>query len=83
MLRSRFEESARCQRPSCQGVEQNLAAAAELYKAAAAQGSEQSQLGLGNLYERGIGVPQNLALAAAFYREAADQGRAWQVAAMA
>jgi TPR repeat protein len=53
---------------------ENFAEAMRWYRAAAAQGHAQGQVGIGNLYAAGQGVPQNYGEALRWYHLAAAQG---------
>ena len=57
-----------------QGVKEDYAEAARLYRQAADQGNAKAQAALGELYEAGQGVPRDDAEAAKWYRRAAEQG---------
>ena len=56
------------------GVQPDLAKAAEWYRRAADAGIAVAQYRLGSLYERGQGVARDLATAVTWYQRAADQG---------
>lgn len=56
------------------GTPRDYAAAARLYRLAAAQGHADGQHGLAELCEAGQGVPLDYAAAAQWYRRAAEQG---------
>ncbi|WPL17909.1 Serine/threonine-protein kinase PrkC [Thiorhodovibrio winogradskyi] len=58
------------------GVEQDDAQAATLFREAADQGDAMAQFNLGNMYRNGRGVPQDNSQAVAWYRRAAEQGHA-------
>jgi TPR repeat protein len=58
------------------GVRQDHAEAARLYRLAAAQGNANAQFNLGNMYYNGWGVRQDHAEAVRLYRLAAAQGNA-------
>ena len=57
-----------------QGVEQDLASAAEWYRRAAEVGFARAQANLASMYLRGDGVPQDYAEAAKWFERAAIQG---------
>jgi formylglycine-generating enzyme required for sulfatase activity/uncharacterized protein YecT (DUF1311 family) len=59
-----------------EGVPQDYAKAADLFKKAADQGYADAQDLLGLMYDNGLGVPQNHATAAEWYKKAAEQGNA-------
>ena len=59
-----------------EGVPQDYAEAARLYRLAAVQGNAKAQNNLGLMYDNGQGVPQDDAEAARLYRLAAVQGNA-------
>ena len=54
----------------------DYATALRLWRPLADQGSAAAQLGLGDIYARGLGVQLNYAEAVRWYRLAADQGQA-------
>ena len=56
------------------GVEQDMAKALELYRAAADRGYAKAQTALGLLYDEGKGVPQDYDEALKWFRRAAEQG---------
>ncbi len=58
------------------GVDRDLAKAAQWYEHAAKVGHAPSQYRIGNFYEKGYGVTTDLKLAASWYEKAADQGNA-------
>ncbi len=55
---------------------QDYAAAAELWRAEAAQGSSEAKFGLGLIHDLGLGVPRSSAAALRWYLEAAGEGLA-------
>jgi TPR repeat protein len=57
-----------------EGVPQDKAQAAQLYRQAADQGLADVQYRLGLCYMNGAGVPEDMAQAARLYQQAADQG---------
>ena len=57
-----------------EGVEQDLARAADFYRRAAEQEDAAAQCNLGYLYESGEGVEQSWEEAVRWYQAAADQG---------
>ena len=59
-----------------QGVAQDYAEAARLYRLAAAQGNAGAQSNLGYIFENGNGVAKDRAEAIRWYRLAAAQGNA-------
>ncbi len=59
-----------------QGVAQDFAQAAALYRKAAAQSHAGAQVNLGAMYQLGQGMPKDAVQAAQWYRKAADQGDA-------
>ena len=56
------------------GVPKDDVEAVRWYRLAAAQGLDEAQYALGNMYADGWGVPQDAAEAARWFRLAADQG---------
>jgi TPR repeat protein len=56
------------------GVPQDKAQAAQLFRRAADQGLADAQYSLGGCYAEGEGVPQDKAQAARLYQQAADKG---------
>ena len=60
-----------------EGVPQDDAQAAALYRKAADQGDAGAQCNLGLMYANGEGVPQDYVEAVSWYRQAADQGDAF------
>jgi len=62
---------------SGQGVQRDLGMAADLYRRAAEQGSDDGQLNLGRMYAEGVGVPRDLVQAYVWLSLAAARGRTW------
>jgi TPR repeat protein len=60
-----------------EGVQQDYAEAARLYRKSADQGYAPAQSNLGAMYFSGRGVTRDYAEAAKLFRKAADQGDAW------
>jgi len=56
------------------GVPQDNAQAAILFKRAARQGLRKAQFNLAYMYHHGIGLPQDYNMACVWYKAAADQG---------
>ena len=57
--------------------QRDYATAAKWFRLAGEQGDPAAQLGLGHMYEKGLGVPHDHAEAVKWYRKAAVQGFAW------
>jgi TPR repeat protein len=60
-----------------EGVAQNVAEAARLFRKAADQGYADAQFNLGSMYGKGQGVPQDKQAALEWYMKAAAQGNAF------